>query len=97
MDFYLRFLYTIPNPVQLFLNLVKTGFIGGIPVDKLPRRLYNGTGEFGKDICYVTDIPDLNCLKTKGRDVLNLFTENLRDKYFVFHPVTELSLILPSI
>lgn len=45
MDFYLRFLSTIPDPVQLFLNLVKTGFIGGIPVDKLPRRLYNGTGK----------------------------------------------------
>lgn len=44
MDFYLKFLSTIPNPVQLLLNLLKTGFIGSIPVDKLPKRLYNGTG-----------------------------------------------------
>lgn len=44
MDFYLKFLSTIPNPVQLLLNLLKTGFIGSIPVDKLPKRLYNATG-----------------------------------------------------
>lgn len=42
--------------MQLFLNLVKTGFIGGIPVDKLPQRLYNGTGELREGICYVTAI-----------------------------------------
>lgn len=65
VDFYLRFLSTIPNPVQLFLNLVKTGFIGGIPVDKLPGRLYNGTGELREGICYVTDIPVLNCLNRR--------------------------------
>lgn len=44
MDFYLKFLSTISNPVELLLNLLKTGFIGSIPVDKLPKRLYNGTG-----------------------------------------------------
>ena len=44
VDFYLKFLSTISNPVQLLLNLLKTGFIGSIPVDKLPKRLYNGTG-----------------------------------------------------
>lgn len=68
MDFYLRFLSTIPNPVQLFLKLVKTGFIGGIPVDKLPRRLYNGTGELREDICCVIDLADPNCLNGRVED-----------------------------
>ena len=44
VDFYLKFLSSVPNPVQLLLNVLKTGFIGGIPVDKKPVRLYNATG-----------------------------------------------------
>ena len=44
VDFYLKFLRSVSNPVQLLLNVLKTGFIGGIPVNKRPIRLYNATG-----------------------------------------------------
>ena len=53
MDFYLKFLSTIYNPVQLLLNLLKTGFVGSIPVDKVPKRLYNGTGMWIGGFVYV--------------------------------------------
>ena len=45
VDMHLRFLGSVPDPLQLLKAALQTGYLNGIPVQKTLVRHYNGSGK----------------------------------------------------